>query len=47
MDVDLDSEDEEDEDYNYAEDVSANNLYDSKLDNVDEVLYFRDQLTQL
>jgi hypothetical protein len=40
-----DEDDENDEEYNYAEDVYSNNLYDSKLDNIDEVLFFRDALT--
>ena len=42
--VDIDS-DEEDEPWNFDdEDSQGENLYDSPLDNVDEVLYFCDKM---
>ena len=45
--VDIDS-DEEDEPWNFDdEDSQGENLYDSPLDNVDEVLYFCDKMQNL
>jgi hypothetical protein len=41
-----DEDDEEDEDYDCNEEVDRD-LYDSKLDDLDEVLFFRDVLTAM
>jgi hypothetical protein len=41
------SNEDDDEDYDCNEDLEDRDLYDSKLDAVDEVLYFRDALLQL
>lgn len=40
------SDEDDDEDYDCNDDIS-NQLYDSKLDDMDEVIYFRDVVTQL
>ena len=42
-----DEDDEDDEDYDCNEDLDGHDLYDSKLDNVDEVLFLRDLLVNL
>jgi len=44
----LPSDDEEDdESYDYNEEMLENDFYDSKLDDVDEVIYFKDTLTNI
>lgn len=42
-----DEDDEDDEDYDCNEDLEGHDLYDSKLDSVDEVLFLRDLLISL
>jgi hypothetical protein len=42
-----DEDDENDEDYDCNEDMDGHDLYDSKLDSMDEVLFFRDMLVNL
>ena len=42
-----DEDDEDDEDYDCNEDMEGHDLYDSKLDSVDEVLFLRDLLMSL
>jgi hypothetical protein len=44
---DINSDEDDDEDYDCNEELNENNLYDSKLDSVDEVLYFRDALVTM
>ena len=41
---DICSNEDDDEDYDCQEDLNDRDLYDSKLDDVDEVIYFRDAL---
>ena len=45
--IEIQSDEEDDEDYNYQEDQVGNELYDSKLDDVNEVLLLRDALTSM
>jgi hypothetical protein len=45
VEIDIESDEEDDEDYNWQD--REDNLYDSKLDDVNEVIYFRDALTQM
>lgn len=46
VEVDIDSDEENDEDY-VCEEYADKELYDSKLDEIDEVIFFRDTLTTL
>ena len=41
------SDEEDDEDYNLHDDEDQNDLYDSKLDPIHEVIFFRDALIQI
>jgi hypothetical protein len=45
--LELLSDDDDDEDYNLQEEESGRELYDSKLDNLDEVLFLRDIVNNL
>lgn len=46
IEIDIDSDDEDEDDWNLEDDhdLQAENLYDSPLDNIDEVLYLGERL---
>ena len=46
IEIDIDSDEEDDDEYNYdeADDEDKENLYDSPLDNLDEVQHFWEKL---
>ena len=46
-DVDIQSDEDDDEDYRCEEYDCGNELYYSKLDDLNEVLFFRDALVQI
>ena len=47
VDLDIESDEEEDEDYDYQQEQNNNDLYESKLEPIDDILYVRNALNQL
>ena len=47
VEVDIDSDEDDDEDYDFNQDNGLSDLYESRLEPIDDILYFRDTLNTL